>query len=137
MFIEPWLVWFSGLSASLWTKGLPVQFPVRAHAWLWARSPDGGVWEATTHWCFSPSLPLPLKINTSLKMFIEYFPRYLSIVFLICKVSVILQLPKKKEENVRLKYKYRAIYNLFYISNSIKTFIWILLLHVLKMTNPK
>ena len=34
---------------------------------LWARSPAGGVWEASTHWCFSPSLslslPLCLKIN--------------------------------------------------------------------------
>ena len=35
--------------------------------WLQARSPVGGMWEATTHWCFSPSLspslPLSLKIN--------------------------------------------------------------------------
>ena len=31
-FFSPWLVWLSGLRASLWTKGLPVQFPVRAHA---------------------------------------------------------------------------------------------------------
>ena len=34
---------------------------------LWDRPPVGGVWEATTHWCFSPSLslflPLCLKIN--------------------------------------------------------------------------
>ena len=34
---------------------------------LWARSPAGGAWEATTHWSFSPppslSLPLSLKIN--------------------------------------------------------------------------
>ena len=33
---------------------------------LWARSPVGVAWEATTHWCFSPSLssslPLSLKI---------------------------------------------------------------------------
>ena len=35
-----WLVWLSGLSASLRTKGSLVQFPVRAHAW---------VAEATTH----------------------------------------------------------------------------------------
>ena len=27
-----WLVWLNGLSAGLQTKGLPVQFPVRAHA---------------------------------------------------------------------------------------------------------
>ena len=34
---------------------------------LWARSPVGDAQEATTHWCFSPSLspslPLSLKIN--------------------------------------------------------------------------
>ena len=34
---------------------------------LWARSPVGDMWEATTHWCFSPSLSpslaLSLKIN--------------------------------------------------------------------------
>ena len=53
----PWLVWLSGLSASLRTKGSLVQFPVRAHAW---------VAEATTHWCFSPSPSPPfssLKIS--------------------------------------------------------------------------
>ena len=31
---EPWLVWLSGLSASLQTKGSLVRFPVRAHAWV-------------------------------------------------------------------------------------------------------
>ena len=31
---EPWFVWLSGLSASLKTKGSPVQFPVEAHAWV-------------------------------------------------------------------------------------------------------
>ena len=30
---EPWLVWLSGLSVGLQTKGSPVQFPVRAQAW--------------------------------------------------------------------------------------------------------
>ena len=38
---------------------------------LQARSPVGGIWEATTHWCFSPSLSpsllLSLKINNFLK----------------------------------------------------------------------
>ena len=37
---------------------------------LWARSPVGGMGEATTHWCFcpslSPSLPLSLKINNKI-----------------------------------------------------------------------
>ena len=40
---------------------------------LWARSPVGGVQEATTHWCFSPflspSLPLSLKINKIFKIY--------------------------------------------------------------------
>ena len=56
--LEPRLVWLSGLSASLWTKGSPVQFPVTAHAWVAGQVPVvGGMWEATTHWCFFPSLP--------------------------------------------------------------------------------
>ena len=42
----PWLVWLGGLSAGLCTKASPVQFPVRTHAW--ARSPVGGMREATT-----------------------------------------------------------------------------------------
>ena len=29
-----WLVWLSGLSASLRTKGSPVQFLIRAHTWV-------------------------------------------------------------------------------------------------------
>ena len=45
---EPWLVWLSGLSAGLWTKESPVRFPVRAHAWVQARSSGGDAWEATT-----------------------------------------------------------------------------------------
>ena len=45
------------------TKGLLVWFPVRAHAWVADQVPVGGVWEATTHWCFSPSLPSPLTKN--------------------------------------------------------------------------
>ena len=41
---QPWLVWLSGLSASLQTKGSPVQFPVRAHTWVAGQvSSRGGV----------------------------------------------------------------------------------------------
>ena len=38
----PWLVWLGGLSASLQNKGLPVRFPVRAHAWVVGHIPSGG-----------------------------------------------------------------------------------------------
>ena len=38
----PWLVWLSGLSASLRTKGYLVQFPVRAHAWVAGQVPSRG-----------------------------------------------------------------------------------------------
>ena len=73
--LEPWLVWLSGLSAGLWTKGSLVQFPVRAHVWLWTRPlVEGGIWEAA-NWCFSPSLSLSLnlslKINKLLKKWLE------------------------------------------------------------------
>ena len=36
----PWLVWLNGLSSSLWTKGLPVWFPDRAHAWVAGQVPS-------------------------------------------------------------------------------------------------
>ena len=38
----PWLVWLSGLSAGLKTKGSPVQFPIRAHAWVAGQAPNRG-----------------------------------------------------------------------------------------------
>ena len=62
---EPWLVWLSGLSASLWTNGSLIQFPVRARVpGLQAEGgAAGGTWEATTHWCFSPSHSPSLPIS--------------------------------------------------------------------------
>ena len=38
----PWLVWLSRLSASLPTKGSPVQFPRRAHSWVVDQVPSRG-----------------------------------------------------------------------------------------------
>ena len=37
-----WLVWFSGLSTGLQTKGLLVQFLVRVHAWVAGQIPSTG-----------------------------------------------------------------------------------------------
>ena len=39
---RPWLVWLSGLSDSLGTKGSLVGLPVRAHAWVEGRVPSRG-----------------------------------------------------------------------------------------------
>ena len=39
---DPWLVWLSGLSTGLRTRGLPVWFPVRAHAWVAGQVPRRG-----------------------------------------------------------------------------------------------
>ena len=68
--VKPWLVWLSGLSTGLQTKGLPVQIPVRVHAWVVGQVPSRGTWKATTPWYFSPSLlslsfslPSPLSKN--------------------------------------------------------------------------
>ena len=40
--LQTWLVWLSGLSAGLRTKGSPVGFPVRAHAWVAGQVPSRG-----------------------------------------------------------------------------------------------
>ena len=64
-YFSPWLVWLSGLSASLRTKGLLVRFPVRAHAWFAGQVPSGGCTRGNHTLMFlslsSPSLPLCLK----------------------------------------------------------------------------
>ena len=39
---KPQLVWLSGLRAGLWTKGSPVWFLVRAHAWVTGQVPSRG-----------------------------------------------------------------------------------------------
>ena len=63
----PWLVWLSGLSASLRTKGSPLRFPVRAHAWVAGQVPSGGCMRGNHTLMFlSLSFPFPspsLKIN--------------------------------------------------------------------------
>ena len=65
---RPWLVWLSGLSAGLQTKGSWVQFPVRAHAWVVGQVPSRGHMRDNHTLMFlspslSPSLPLYLKIS--------------------------------------------------------------------------
>ena len=60
----PWLVLLSGLSASLQTKGLPVPFPVRAHAWVAGHVPSGErVRGKHTLMFLSLFLSLPLSKN--------------------------------------------------------------------------
>ena len=63
--IQPWLVWLSGLSAGLQTKGSMVQFPVRAHAWVIGQVLNRGH-ERGNHTdvsLLSFSLPSPLSKN--------------------------------------------------------------------------
>ena len=58
--ILPWLVWLSGLSAGLQTKGSPVWFPVRAHAWVAGWVPSRGHMRGNHTMMFlSLSFPLP------------------------------------------------------------------------------
>ena len=45
----PWLLWLSGLSAGLRTKGSPVQLPVRAQAWVAGQVPSRGRTSSNTH----------------------------------------------------------------------------------------
>ena len=57
--IVPWLIWLSALSVDLWTKGLPVRFPVRAHAWIVGQVLQLGACERQPHIDDSPTLFLP------------------------------------------------------------------------------
>ena len=62
---EPWLVQLSGLSAGCEPKGRQFNSQLGPMPGLWAGSPVWGTQEATTHWCFSPSLSpsLPLSLQ--------------------------------------------------------------------------
>ena len=71
-------MWLSWLNIVLQSKGSPVQFPLRAHAWVARQVPGLGACKrqllavSSPHQCFSPSLfpsfPLSLKINKINKM---------------------------------------------------------------------
>ena len=60
--IVPWLVWLSGLSVSLQSKGSLVWFPVRAHAWVAGQVPSRGHTRGN-HTLMFLSLLSPQKIN--------------------------------------------------------------------------
>ena len=63
---HPWLVWLSGLSAGLKTKGSLVRFPVRAHAWVSGQVPNRGCVRGNHTLIFlflSPSFPLPSPLS--------------------------------------------------------------------------
>ena len=66
---RPWLVWLSGLSIVLRTKGSPVWFPVRAHAWVVGWVPSGGhVRGNHTLMFLSFSFSLPFSKNKYIKL---------------------------------------------------------------------
>ena len=61
-----WLVWLSGLSTSLWNKGSPVWFRIRAHAWVVGQVPRRGCIRGNHTLIFLSlffSLPFPLSKN--------------------------------------------------------------------------
>ena len=71
---QPWLVWLSGLSANLQTKGSLVQFPVRAHDWVAVRVPSCGCKRGNHTLVFlslSFNLLSPLFINKYNKIFLK------------------------------------------------------------------
>ena len=62
----PWLGWLSGLSTRLGTKGSPVGFPVRTHAWVAGQVPSGECKRGNhtlMFLSFSFSFPSPLSKN--------------------------------------------------------------------------
>ena len=68
--VMSWLVWLSGLSAGLRTKGSPVGFPFRAQAWVAGQVPSRGRARGNhtlIFLYFSPSLSLSKNKNKILK----------------------------------------------------------------------
>ena len=65
MFPKPWLVWPSGLSASLQTKESQVRFPVGAQAWVAGQVPSRGCARGNHTLMF---LSLPFSFPSSLKI---------------------------------------------------------------------
>ena len=64
--LQPWLVYLSGLSMSLQTKGLLVWFPVRTHAWVVGQPPSRGCLRGNHTLMFLSlffSFPSPLSKN--------------------------------------------------------------------------
>ena len=51
----------------LWNKGSPVQFPVRAHAWVGGQVPSGGYVRGNHTSIFSPSLTPSLPLGSKNK----------------------------------------------------------------------
>ena len=62
LIFQPGLVWLSRLNASLWAKGLPVWFPVRALPWVASQVPSRGALKRQPH------------IDVSLPLFLPPFP---------------------------------------------------------------
>ena len=60
---QPWVVWLSGLSAGLGSKGSQVWFPVRGHAWIVDRAPSGGHMRGNHTLMFLFLPPSPLSKN--------------------------------------------------------------------------
>ena len=68
----PWLLWLSGLSIHLQTKGSPVRFPVRAHACVSGQVPSRGR-AGGNHILMFPSLTFPILSSFSRNKLMKYF----------------------------------------------------------------
>ena len=64
---QPWMVWLSRWGVGLQTKGSPVQFPVRAHAWVAGQVPTWGRVRGS-------QMTFLLHIDVSLPLFLPPFP---------------------------------------------------------------
>ena len=77
--VKPWLIWLSGLSTGLQTKGFPVPFPGRAHAWVVGQIPSREHAKGNHTLMFNSlsfSLPSPLsknKYNIKIRMMVKKF----------------------------------------------------------------
>ena len=110
----PWLVWLSELSTGLQTKGSPVWFPVRAHAWVAGQVPSRGRSRGNHTLMFlflSFLLPSPLKINKIFKS--KYLKNVLIHALLPDIWSILGNVPCALEKNM---YFAGVVWNVLYMS---------------------
>ena len=110
-FSWPWLVWLSGLSTSLWTKGSLVQLSVRAHVWIVGQVSSRGHTRGNhTLMFFSPSFSLPSPLSRNKNLLKNRLIKLMQkIWFLMIIVYQQLTIKSQLKQGVRNQRQYKTL----------------------------
>ena len=119
-------MWLSGLSSSLQTKGLPVRFPLRAHAWvvsqvpIWGRARDNYIVMV-----LSLSFSLPSLLSKNKQINISFLKnRRVFVVLLYERLGLLVFVTKIAEHKLfnfelhKIKYSSHVLLSYFTLSEN-------------------